>query len=234
MPRAGTVAGRPETGQSARRVHMTRKLIWLAAVTLGALGVLLTFHAREETALALTNCDTSTGGLDALEIEVLARVNVERTGVGLPALLPSPALSRAAAWMSEDYPWGGNLNHKDSANRDPRTRARDCGYASGFGGENLAWGYSADSVVDAWMQSPGHRANILENAYVVAGVGHAGGVWTLDFGFTNDAGASPPTSTPGTPPTATPTATRTATPTPTVPPPLQFTASKVVPFLSRD
>lgn len=218
---------------------MHRSRTWTVGLALAIAAVAVTVGVRmTNPAQALTNCDTSTGAMDGIETQLLQLLNERRAESGLPALLPSPGLSQAAAWMSEDYPWGGNLNHNDSLDRPPRTRAANCGYGSGFGGENLAWGYGdAAAVLDAWMGSPGHRANILGSGYVVAGVGYSGGVWTLDFGFVDDSTSPPPPpSTAGTQIVAlpSPTPTATATPTPTPIPTRAPARAAVIALLSRD
>jgi hypothetical protein len=206
--------------------------------------LVLALRTSGDPARALTNCDTSTAGMDSIELQVLTLVNDEREAAGMARLLPSPGLARAAAWKSEDRQtsYGGGLSHTDSDGRGPTERANDCGYP-GQAAENIAWGFpTAASVVGAWMDSAGHRANILNRHYVVAGVGHSAGAWTLDFGLVNDSGSeppppaeptatatpvrtarpNPPTSTPtarSIPPTSTPTAVPTAAPaTPTLPP----------------
>jgi hypothetical protein len=198
------------------------RIALVAAVALLVLVFVAPLDARSGTPKALANCDTSTGSMDAAENQVLALVNEARTGAGLPALLASPGLARAAAWKSEDRSssYGGGLSHTDSLGRSPSARGADCGYP-GQVAENIAYGYpSPASVVDAWMGSPGHRANILNTYYVVAGVGYADGAWTLDFGIVNDSSAAPPpvatpTSPPPPPPPPSPPATPSPLPSPT-------------------
>lgn len=226
---------------------MVRRLMMLAAMGAMAAGVLtMTWGAiRPTRADALTNCDTSTAGLDASELEVIALFNQARAANGLAPYKVSPNLSRAAAWKSADPSATGSggypFSHTDSLGRMPSQRAQDCGYAGGAA-ENIAVGFStAQSVFNAWMNSPGHRAAILGN-YTVVGVGRVGSAWTANFGFYDDSGDTsvpgdtgggsgssgpttptpfPPTSTPVPRiPTAAPTgAVPTATPTQFVPTP---------------
>ncbi len=93
----------------------------------------------------------------------------------------------------------GYMAHDDPAppvSRSTGDRITACGYAGGGWGENIAYGFpSAGSVVQAWLGSPGHRANIERAAYVATGVGAAvrsnGAVyWAQTFG-TSGAAASP-------------------------------------------
>lgn len=167
---------------------------------------------------ALTNCDTATAELDDAELEMLALINEARAAEGLNTLTPSPALNRAAAWKSEDSSAGPpSFSHRDSLGRTtvdppPKNRAIDCGYPD-VAGENIAYGYRfARATFDAWMNSPGHRANILSTYYVVVGIGRSGDRWTTTFGFVDDVGGSAPSLPSATP---TPTAVASASPTPT-------------------
>ena len=211
----------------------------LAAAAIMAGGALLAAEPwHEPAAAAITNCSTNTADMNAAETEVLRLVNAERQRAGLTQLRPSPNLNRAAAWKSEDSSAAPpNFSHTDSLGRSPFQRVKDCGYPGSGAGENIAYGYATpEEVVQAWMASSGHRANILNRSYVVAGVGQSGVRWTLDFGTYDDSGgadlplptATTPAGSTGTPtatatptrtPTATPTPTRTATPGPAAPSP---------------
>ena len=185
-------------------------LLAMAGGGLLLLGAFAVTAARWQTAEALTNCTTSTEGLDGEESNAAAQINQHRVANGLAPLLVSPNLSRASAWKSAD---SSNLQappafgHTDSLGRNPSMRAQQCGYP-GMAGENIALGYSGSTVVSAWMGSPGHRANILSQYYTVMGIGHTGNSWVLNFGVTVDAGAyqvgSPAPPPPPTASTSTP------------------------------
>jgi uncharacterized protein YkwD len=205
---------------------MIRRLMMLASVGVAVAGVVAmawgATHSRE--ALALTNCDTSTAELDASELEVIALFNQARAQNGLAPYKVSPNLSRAAAWKSADPSATGSggyeFSHTDSLGRLHIQRARDCGYSGSNVGENIAWGFgSAQSVVSAWLNSPGHRAAILGN-YQVVGVGRVGTAWSAMFGTVDDSVAAavvvPATPTPF-PPTSTPAPTAIPTPPPMLP-----------------
>lgn len=144
--------------------------------------------SQSRPAMALTNCDTSTADLDAQELQVIELFNEARAQNGLAPYKASPNLSRAAAWKSADPSASGNtFSHTDSLGRMPSQRAQDCGYGGGAA-ENIAWGFgSAESVVNAWLNSPGHRAAIL-GGYKVVGVGRIGSAWTANFGMYDDSG----------------------------------------------
>ena len=67
------------------------------------------------------------------------------------------------------------LSHTGSDGSSPFDRMRKAGYSGSAMGENIARGYStSESVVEAWMNSPGHRSNILNRAFQHLGVGMAG------------------------------------------------------------
>ncbi|GAB4329196.1 MAG: hypothetical protein Kow0010_13380 [Dehalococcoidia bacterium] len=198
---------------------LLRTAPWIAlpALILAAVATLSPFSSPSATQ-ALANCDTSTADLDDAELEMLALINEARAAEGLNAVTPSPALNRAAAWKSEDASAGPpNFSHRDSLGRTtvdppPNNRAIDCGYPD-VAGENIAYGYrSARATFEAWMNSPGHRANILSHWYVVVGIGRSGDRWTTTFGFVDDVGGSNPELPAA---TSTPTAAPSASPTPT-------------------
>ncbi len=154
------------------------------------------------TALALTNCSTSSAGLDAAELEMLELHNAVRRANGLSELVLSPTLSRVAAWKSEDSSASGpTFSHTDSLGRSIDKRAADCGWGD-RAAENIAHGYaSAQATFDAWMASPGHRQNILMSYYVSIGIGRSGNNWTTNFAIVAESAApvaasSAPVATP--------------------------------------
>ncbi|MDI3423145.1 CAP domain-containing protein [Streptomyces luteolus] len=123
----------------------------------------------------------------AAEAEVLSLVNQERAQAGCSPVKADAALADLAADFSEDMAERGFFDHTDPDGDTPWDRAEQAG-VSNLGGENIARGQSnAQSVMDSWMNSPGHRANILNCDYKTLGVGahfaSGGPWWTQDFGF---------------------------------------------------
>ncbi|MEY9873779.1 uncharacterized protein YkwD [Streptacidiphilus sp. MAP12-33] len=121
------------------------------------------------------------------EAAVLALVNTARAQHGCGALSASPALTELAQSFSREMAARGFFSHTDPDGHTPWDRARALGITN-LGGENIARGQQTpDAVMTAWLNSPGHRANILDCAYHSLGVGvfyGAGGPWwTQDFGF---------------------------------------------------
>ncbi|MFJ9061279.1 CAP domain-containing protein [Streptomyces sp. NPDC102409] len=118
---------------------------------------------------------------------VLSLVNQERTKVGCSPVTASAALTALAQDFSDDMAARDFFGHTDPDGATPWDRA-DAAGVEGLGGENIARGQAdAQAVMDAWMSSEGHRANILNCDYKTLGVGvhlGAGGPWwTQDFGF---------------------------------------------------
>jgi uncharacterized protein YkwD len=109
----------------------------------------------------------------ALQDEVNRLTNVERTEAGCPALTVNAQLTKASrehsAWMAQT----GTFSHVGAGGSDFVSRAEAAGHTSPAG-ENIAWSYrTAAAVVDGWMSSPGHRANMLNCASKTVGVGVA-------------------------------------------------------------
>jgi uncharacterized protein YkwD len=129
-----------------------------------------------------------------LAAQVVTLVNAHRAQLGLVPLVVSPTLTAAAEWKARDMAAYGYLDHDDPAPdaRSPDERVAACGYPATQWGENIAMGYaSAQAVVDAWLASPEHRANIERPEFRATGVGAAGAplYWAQSFGAVADAGS---------------------------------------------
>ncbi|WP_405388370.1 CAP domain-containing protein [Streptomyces sp. NBC_01102] len=123
----------------------------------------------------------------SVQAEVLALVNQERAKVGCSPVTARASLTALAQAFSEDMAARGFFDHTDPDGATPWDRAAKAG-VEGLGGENIARGQAdAQAVMDAWMNSDGHRANILNCDYTTLGVGvhngSGGPWWTQDFGF---------------------------------------------------
>lgn len=104
--------------------------------------------------------------------EVLSYTNVERSSRGLPVLAENTMLSLAAARKLQDLFAYQYFAHESPSGKDVSDLVDETGYRYITVGENLALGDFASSkaVVDAWMNSPGHRANILSKNYSEIGI----------------------------------------------------------------
>ena len=132
-----------------------------------------------------------------LAAQVVALVNAHRAQLGLAALVVSPTLTATAEWKARNMANYRYMDHDDPAPdaRTPDERVAACGYQSPEWGENIASGYTtAQAVVDAWLASPEHRANIERPEFRATGVGAAGvpTYWAQAFGVTVDAGSIVP------------------------------------------
>lgn len=119
--------------------------------------------------------------------EVLALVNKERAAVGCPVLTVNEKLAKAAQDHSEDMAAHSNMSHTGSDGSDPGQRITRAGYEWRTYAENVAYGYpTAAQVMEGWMNSPGHKRNILDCGLKEIGIGLAqpGQYWTQDFGTT--------------------------------------------------
>jgi uncharacterized protein YkwD len=153
----------------------------------------------------VTACSSSTAAaepttrnVDQVERTVLCLVNRERTRRGLKSLRSDGKLARAAAGHSRDMVDRGYFDHVSPGGGTMQTRIKSAGWFSGARSfafaENIAWGSgelaSPASIVKGWMESAGHRHNILNGRYTQLGVGVAlgtpreldGATYTTNFG----------------------------------------------------
>ncbi|MFI2760550.1 sigma-70 family RNA polymerase sigma factor [Streptomyces echinatus] len=119
--------------------------------------------------------------------QVVALVNKERAAAGCGAVSEDPQLDKAAQGLSDDMAARGFFDHTDPDGNGPGERITAAGYRWSTYGENIARGQQTpQSVMDSWMNSPGHRANILNCSFKNIGVGvhngSGGPWWTQDFG----------------------------------------------------
>ncbi|CAG8559006.1 1060_t:CDS:2 [Cetraspora pellucida] len=114
--------------------------------------------------------------------KMLDLCNAERKKVGAPALTHNDALCKVATDHSNYMAKNNILTHDDPAGSLGQ-RFEQHGYSYTCAGENVAEGYSDEvSVMQGWMNSPGHRDNILNPSFLDAGFGQSGKYWTQDFG----------------------------------------------------
>ncbi|SCF32557.1 Uncharacterized conserved protein YkwD, contains CAP (CSP/antigen 5/PR1) domain [Micromonospora viridifaciens] len=125
-------------------------------------------------------------GISAELRQVVDLVNKERARADCKALAVDDKLMLAAQRHSKDQADHKTMSHDGSDGSDPGDRLDRVGYAWRAYGENVAWNQQTPAaVMDAWMKSPGHRANILNCSFTEIGVGVArsnGPYWTQDFG----------------------------------------------------
>jgi uncharacterized protein YkwD len=141
------------------------------------------------TGLALAGpaptADAATSPAETLRHAVIALVNTARAANGCPALRETAALDRSATAHARDMSANDYFSHSSRDGTTWYSRVKSFGVKYP-GGENIAMGFtSPTSVMQAWLASPGHRANILDCQFKTIGVGgvSAGGYWVEDFAY---------------------------------------------------
>ena len=131
--------------------------------------------------LTIPTLDTS---VRAYEQEVIRLTNLERAKYGLKPLTEDWELSRVARYKSQDMHDRRYFDHTSPTYGTPFQMMKAFGLSYRSAGENIAMGYrTPQSVVTGWMNSSGHRANILNSSYTKIGVGYVadGNYWTQQF-----------------------------------------------------
>jgi uncharacterized protein YkwD len=140
------------------------------------------FFARQTAALT---------DLEQVRAEMLATVNARREAAGAPPIVLDPRLNAAAQKHAEDMLTRSFYDHRNLEGLQPRDRVVQAGYRPFLVAENIARGHTTvEEAMDAWMQSRGHRGNLLNPAFTQMGVGCAVGtnaagatvLWVQDFG----------------------------------------------------
>ena len=131
--------------------------------------------------ITITNADT---GVLQYEREVVRLVNEIRAKNGLKELTEDWELSRVARYKSQDMKDNNYFSHTSPVYGSPFNMIKNFGISYKSAAENIAKGQKTpQAVVDAWMNSSGHRANILNSTYTKIGVGYvaSGNYWTQMF-----------------------------------------------------
>ncbi|MFH0521420.1 sigma-70 family RNA polymerase sigma factor [Streptomyces sp. M41] len=119
--------------------------------------------------------------------QVVALVNQERASAGCGPVTEDPLLNNSSQAHSADMDARDFFDHTNPDGEDPGQRITAAGYRWSTYGENIAMGQQTpQAVMDSWMNSPGHRANILNCSFKNIGVGvhkgSGGPWWTQNFG----------------------------------------------------
>jgi uncharacterized protein YkwD len=125
---------------------------------------------------------------DLFDQQILGLVNQERAKVGADPLKINEQLDLAADQHTLDQASMNKMSHTGSNGSNMGDRIKNVGYVFSSAGENVAYGFGdAAAVMNGWMNSEGHRQNILNPNYKEIGIGYAQGAdgrpyWTQDFG----------------------------------------------------
>ena len=148
-------------------------------------------------ACASTTANPASNNLSTMSAAILCLLNAERAAKGLPALHSNGALARAAKGWAKVMVSRPIFAH-ESGRSTVLSRIKRTGYVRGSWslGENIAWGSGVlatpRAIVNGWMHSPGHRANILRGKFRDIGIGiklgapqrglSGGATYVTDFG----------------------------------------------------
>ncbi|TFE03285.1 CAP domain-containing protein [Jeotgalibacillus sp. R-1-5s-1] len=122
--------------------------------------------------------------ISSFEQQVVNLTNQEREKAGLAPLSVDQTLAKTAKEKSLDMQRNNYFSHTSPTYGSPFDMMKQFGVQYRSAGENIAMGQrTPEEVVKAWMNSPGHRQNILSSSYTHIGVGHAenGNYWTQMF-----------------------------------------------------
>lgn len=173
-----------------------------AVATTTVIGALVLTPSEARASLAtVKTCNGDTIELSGAEKHLLELHNKARTKRGLRALCVHPALTKAARAHSRDMLARHYVSHTSPDGETIEERLRRFGYISSDYshveyGENIFWGYGSGNVTDYafkwWMDSPDHRANILNEEFRQIGIGIRRGTYKGHpnvFMYTVDLGA---------------------------------------------
>lgn len=114
--------------------------------------------------------------------QVLDLVNQERTNAGLQSLSMSSGLSNVAMAKAQDMYDNNYFDHQSPTYGSPFDMMKSFGITYNSAGENIAKGQTSPAeVMNQWMNSPGHRANILNTGYTQIGIAYYNSAWVQEF-----------------------------------------------------
>lgn len=120
--------------------------------------------------------------LSEFEQQVLDLVNQERSKTGLGSLSRSGELSNVAMVKAQDMYNNNYFDHNSPTHGSPFDMLKEFGVTFNTAGENIAKGQTTPTqVMNDWMNSPGHRANILNNSYTHIGIAFYNNTWVQVF-----------------------------------------------------
>ena len=133
-----------------------------------------------------TGNNTSNSGNESAQSDFAAQVvklvNAERAKAGLSALASDALLDKVALAKAKDMSNNNYFDHQSPTYGSPFDMMKQFGVTYSYAGENIAKGQKTpQEVVTAWMNSEGHRANILSKNFTQIGVGYYNGYWAQEF-----------------------------------------------------
>ncbi|MBZ5213450.1 hypothetical protein HU186_03665 [Bacillus paralicheniformis] len=140
--------------------------------------------SKEQTSQQKQNTAPSSSSVSAYEKEVVELTNAERKKQGLKPLTLDEKLSKVARTKSQDMKDNNYFDHNSPTYGSPFDMMKKFGITYRTAGENIAKGQKTpQEVVKAWMNSEGHRKNIMNPNFTHIGVGYVkdGNYWTQQF-----------------------------------------------------
>ncbi|SDX67796.1 CAP domain-containing protein [Paenibacillus sp. CF384] len=129
-----------------------------------------------------TNTGTSTTDKSTFAAQVVTLVNKERANAGLGTLKSDTLLTKVALDKAKDMYTNNYFDHNSPTYGSPFDMMRAYGVSYSYAGENIAKGQRTPAeVMQAWMNSPGHKANILSKNFNKIGVAYYNGEWVQEF-----------------------------------------------------
>ena len=134
------------------------------------------------TAPTATPAPTSGSEMSAYQSQVVTLVNQERAKAGLKALQVDTLLNKVATEKARDMDVNNYFSHTSPTYGSPFDMMKTFGVKYSYAGENIASGQPTPArVMQDWMNSPGHKANILNANFTKIGVGYVNGEWVQMF-----------------------------------------------------
>ena len=149
-----------------------------AALVLGLSAILAACDGSDPSAPGTPDSAALTVQMEAF----VSAMNAHRLSVGCPELAWNAEVARVAEAHSQDMLDREYFSHTSPDGDSPFDRLAEAGISYTSAAENLAYGFSTGTaVLEAWLDSPGHRANIENCALTQHGVGLEGTYWTHLF-----------------------------------------------------
>lgn len=158
----------------------TRQILAIAVIALALLWPvagdrIMALMTPDETGCAHSSDLPDADNADEARAAVLCLLNQHRADAGLPALTEDASLEEAAEAHAKDMGRRDFFAHRNPDGINADRRIRRAGFDGRTTGENIAWGTGLEGsparIVDGWMESPGHRENILRPAFTRVGTG---------------------------------------------------------------
>lgn len=163
------------------RMTSTAAAAVLVAVTMAAPAQAATYHVKS-TSKPLYASQSATADTSAFVDEVVELVNQERSKAGLKPLAIDSKLQTMAQDKASDMVKNNYFDHTSPTYGTPYQMMKTYGISYRYAGENIAKGQTSPAqVMKSWMNSSGHKANILSPNFTYIGVGYQNGVWVQDF-----------------------------------------------------